>query len=45
MVKITQFSEMGMMTPSCPIYYLNLFDQLCQPCDSLKKVALLTAET
>ena len=41
MVKITQFSEMGMVTPSRPIYYLNLFDQLCQPCDSLKRVALL----
>ena len=30
-----------MVTPSRPIYYLNLFDRLCQPCDSLKRVSLL----
>ena len=37
MVKITKFIEMGMVAPFRPIYYLNLFDQLCQPWDSLKK--------
>ena len=35
--KLPNYSEMGMVTPSRPIYYLNLFDQLCQPCDSLKR--------
>ena len=43
MVKITKSSKMGMVTNSRPNYYLNLFDQLCQPCDSLKKSGI--AET